>query len=181
MDSGFSANGAPFEYTVSEKMTSALRLKKIALLAAYILWGVVIFVVGMMVRLIVPFLALVPLSIWIIAFFTWRYTQVDYEYSFFSGMLTVSRILGGRSRKKLTSVVIRDAAHILPYTDENVARAEAFGAKTSIFAASSHDAENLYLILWDSEETGKTMLCFEANEKAVKILRYYNIAACSKG
>lgn len=179
--SGFGANGAPYEYAVSEAKSGTLRAKKIALVAAYVLWGVLLLAIGLLTRLLVPLLALVPLSIWILVFLTWRYTQVEYEYSFFSGKLTVARILGGRTRKVLTEVTIRELSQVFPYTEENLEKAERFGAEETWFAASGTEAPDLYVALWeDKEREKKCMLCFNANEKAIRILRYYNVAALAK-
>ena len=180
-NSGFGANGAPFEYAVAEAKSKALICKRIALICTYVLWGLLLFLIGFLTRLLVPLLALVPLTLWILVFFTWKFTQVEYEYSFFSGKLTVSRILGGRTRKKLLEVNIRDIAAAFPYEDVHVPRAEAWHADVSIYAASSLAAPDLYLLLWQNEDSGKRyMLCLEANEKALKIMRYYNMAAFAK-
>ncbi|MBQ7336250.1 MAG: hypothetical protein IJW92_07250 [Clostridia bacterium] len=180
-DSGFGANGAPFEYTVAEAKTNALRMKKITFVAAYVIWGVTLFIVGSVTKLLLPFIALVPLSLWILVFFTWKYTQVEYEYSFFSGKLTVSKIYGSRTRKKLAEIHIRDLSAVFPYEDANVAKAEAYGAELSIMAASGLEAPSLYIALGQDMDSGKSlMLCFEPNEKALKILKYYNMAAFAK-
>jgi len=104
-DSGFGANGAPFEYAVAEAKTKKLKLKKAGLLCAYVLWGAIALIGGASTGFL-PILCFIPLTIWILVFFTWKYTQIEYEYSFFSGKLTVSKILGGRSRKKMTEVMI---------------------------------------------------------------------------
>ena len=180
--SGFGANGAPYEYAVREATSKLLIFKRVALITAYVLWGLILLVLGATVgKLLVPLLALIPLTIWIFVFLTWRFTQVEYEYSFFSGKLTVARILGGRTRRVLTEVTIREADAIFPYVDANVARAEAWRADTSIFAASGMKAENLYIVLWQDEIKKKRyMLCFEANEKAIKIMKYYNIGAFAR-
>lgn len=180
-DSGFGANGSPFEYAVAEGKSRTLTLKKVALVAAYVLWALVFFLVGSMTRLLVPMIALVPITVWIFVYLTWKYTQVEYEYSFFSGKLTVSRILGERTRKTLCEVNIRDLSAVFPYEDANVSRAEQYGAEETFFAASSIDAQNLYIALWQDVESGKRcMLCFEVNEKAAKILRYYNPSAMAR-
>ena len=88
MDSGFNTSGAPYEYTVAEKKNGKLVFKRITLIALYILWGAVFLFAGFALRIIVPFLALIPLSLWVLVFLTWRLTQVEYEYSFFGGALT---------------------------------------------------------------------------------------------
>lgn len=180
-DSGFGANGAPFEYAVAEAKSKALTMRKLALIAAYVLWAVGLLVAGSVIKLILPVLCFIPLTVWMFAFLTWRYTQVEYEYSFFSGRLTVSRILGSRTRKQLTSVSLRELAAVFPCAETNLSRVESFGAETTIFAASSSEAPNLYVALWQDKESGKrTVLYFEANEKAIKIMKYYNMAAFAK-
>ncbi|MBE6601869.1 MAG: hypothetical protein E7637_05120 [Ruminococcaceae bacterium] len=176
-ESGFGANGAPYEYTVSEAKSKTLLFKKITLVAVYCLWAVAWFSVGLMTKLLVPFLALVPLSLWILVFLTWRYTQIEYEYSYFTGILTVNKILGSRSRKQLAKITIRDLTAVYPCDEEYAARIEAFGENKTVFAASSENAPNLYAALWTDESGVKHALYFEPNEKAIKILKYYNITA----
>ncbi len=180
-DSGFGVGGAPYEYAVAEARGRTLFWKKCTFIMLYVLWGAILLCLGFLTGLLVPMLALIALTIWGLVSLTWRFLQVEYEYSFFQGTLTVAKILGGRTRRKIAEVAIRDLAAVFPYVDENVARAEAFGADRTIVAASSADAGGLYIALWQDSETEKrTMLCFEPNEKALKILRYYNISAMAK-
>ena len=179
-DSGFGANGAPFEYAVAEAKTKKLKLKKAGLVYAYVLWGAIALIGGSSTGFL-PILCFIPLTIWILVFLTWKYTQVEYEYSFFSGKLTVSKILGGRTRKKITEVSIRELSSVLPYTNRNVEQANAYGAKNTYFAASSIEAPDLYVALWEDKDTKeRNLLCLELNEKAIKIIKYYNMSAIAK-
>lgn len=179
-NTGLGSNGIPFEYTVAEKKTPVLLFKRITLIALYCLWAAAWLVFGVSFQLIVPFLALIPISLWIIVFLTWRFTQVEYEYSFFSGVLTVCRILGGRSRKKLAEITIRDCVLICPCTDANAAQMEAFGEEKTVFAASSASSPELWTAMWSDENGTKCALYFEPTEQAVKILKYYNSSALSR-
>ena len=174
-------SGSAFEYVVAEKKTPALIMKRVILILLYILWAVVLLAGGMMIRLVVPFLAFIPLTLWILVFLTWRFTQVEYEYSFFSGKLTVCRILGGRSRKELVTVTIRELAEIYPATEEFADKANAYQPEKTVYAASSQDSSGLYAATWKDEDGKRNLLWFEPNEKALKILRYYNAAALSAG
>ena len=176
MDAGYSSGGAPFEYTVAEAKSAKLTFKRITLVALYALYVIGVLLAGATLKLILPMLALIPLSLWIIVFFTWRYTQVEYEYSFFSGVITVSRVLGGRSKKKLAEITIRSASAILPCEDEYAAQIEAYGRKT-VFAASSENAADLYAVLYQNEQGERCVLFMELIEKAQKIVRYYNASA----
>lgn len=174
---GYFASGSPYEYTVAEKKSPRLLFKRLTLIALYVLWAVSLLVAGVMIKLIVPLLALVPLSLWILVFFTWRLTQVEYEYSFFSGVLTVSRVLGGRSRKVLCEVALRKLSDALPYEDEFLRKIENFSAERTVFAASDESAKGLYALLWKDDNGLRTALFIEPNEKAIKIMRYYNMSA----
>ena len=181
MDSGFNSGGAPFECVVAEKKTAALKMKKLALVLLYVMWVVVWLAVGAITKLLAYLFALVPISLWVIIFLTWRYTQVQYEYSFFAGEITVSRILNDRFRKVMLKVHIRAIEKVLPCTDDHKAEIERFEAQKTVFAASDENAPGLCVALWyDEESEQKIKLYFEPDEKSVKILRYYNAAAMTK-
>ena len=180
-NSGLGSSGAPFEYTVAEAKNKALKTKKLLFIVAYVAYVGIVFGIGTMTKILLPFLCFIPLSLWFIIWMTWRYTQIEYEYSFFSGTLTVNRILGGRARKKMLEMRIQNFSAIFPANEANQSKIEAFAANNTIFAASAADAENLWVALWDDAESGKhCALYFEPNEKAVKILKYYNASAMAK-
>ena len=180
-DSGFGSSGAPFEYTVAEANNKALKTKKLLFIAAYVAYGAIILGLGASTKLLLPLMCFIPLSLWIIIWLTWRFTQVEYEYSFFSGALTVNRILGNRTRKKMMESRIQAFSAIFQATEANQSKIGAWGAENTIFAASEAGAENLWVALWEDAESGKRcILYFEPNEKAVKILKYYNASAMAK-
>lgn len=175
---GFGSGGSPYEITVSQAKTTSLKLKKLLLILAYVIYAAGALFLGSATKLLLPLLALIPITLWIIVFFTWRFTQVQYEYSFFSGEMTVSRILGDRFRKTLAKVRISDLTAVLPYEDEFADSINRFGAENAIFAASDAAAPELYAALWKDPDTGKRyFLTFEPDAHALKILRYYNASA----
>lgn len=169
-------SGSPYELVIAEKKTKTLKMRKLTLIVLYVLWCASLLLVGSMTKLFLPLLAFIPISTWILVFLTWRYTQVEYEYSVFSGTLTVSRILGGRKRKLLTEVKLKDLSAVLPYEDEFIPRIDSFGAKVSVMAASAHDTPDAYIALWDADGT-RHLLCFEPDERILKFIRYYNNSA----
>ena len=173
-ESGFGTGGSPYEYVVTPKMNTALRMKKMLFIALYILWGGGLIIVGAAVRIIAPLLAFIPVTLWMLVFFTWKYTKVAYEYSFWGGELKVNRMLGEKSRRTLVTVKIRELKAVYPCKDSDRTEIKAFAPEREIFAASSDDAENLVAALWTDENNQKTVLYFEADEKAMRILRYYN-------
>lgn len=172
----FGSAGVPFEYTITQKKNAALIAKRVSLILFYIFWTVGLLLLGFSFGLVVPLLALIPFSLWLWVFLTWRLTQVEYEYSYFAGKLTVSRILGGRSRRVLCEITLRHLVSIRPCTEDAIARAERFGAKKPILAASSTDSPNLYVALWE-EDGIRGVLYLEPTEKALKIIKMYNMSA----
>ena len=178
-NSGFGSSGAPFEYAVAEAKNKALKLRKTLLILGYIVYVVVFFAIFVSINIFMC--AFVLISSIAVVWLTWRFTQIEYEYSFFAGELTVNRILGNRTRKNLTKVRIQAFSAVFAATELNQSKIEAFAAEKTIFAASEAKAENLWVALWEDAESGKRMaLYFEPNEKAIKILKYYNASAMAK-
>ena len=178
-NSGFGSSGAPFEYAVAEAKNKALKLRKTLLILGYIVYVVVFFAIFVSINIFMC--AFVLISSIAVVWLTWRFTQIEYEYSFFAGELTVNRILGNRTRKNLTKVRIQAFSAVFPATELNQSKIEAFAAEKTIFAASEAKAENLWVALWEDAESGKRQaLYFEPNEKAIKILKYYNASAMAK-
>lgn len=176
-NSGFHMSGAPYEYTVAEAKGRTLTFKRITLVSLYVLYAAVLLVVGGAFELIVPLLGFIPITLWMLVFFTWRLTQVEYEFSFFGGVLTVCRVLGGRSRRVLTEVSLRELSSVCVCDDSGALCIERFDPEKTVFAASSPAAPDLCAALWSGEDGTRICLYFQPNEKAVKILRYYNRAA----
>jgi hypothetical protein len=119
------------------------------------------------------YLAVLPLAMLGVVLYFWKIFNCELEYSMTSGIMTFSRIYGGLKRKKILELTIKDFRGIAPRTAESDAKLKAQGvAKTYMFASHS-TAEDQYYATF--EENG--ILCvvyFEATEKTLKILRYYN-------
>ena len=175
-ESGFGTSGYPYEYVVTPMMSRKLKMKKLLMIGLYVLWGGGLLIVGSIVKLILPLLAFIPISLWILVYFTWRYTQVAYEYSFFGGVLKVNRLLGEKSRRTIAEIKIRDLDSVSCCRSEDI---NTFEADRKIFVASAPDAERLTALVWTDENNQKNVLFFEADEKAMRILRYYNSTAVS--
>lgn len=170
---------APFEYTVSEQKTGFLLFKRISLIAVYILWAAILLVAGLLTGQLLVFAVFVPITLCPLIAFSWRRTKVEYEYSFFAGTLTVSRILGGKSRRILTEVALKNLQAVYPCEGDYIERAERFGAKKIVMAASSENAERLCVALWTDENDTKTALYFEPNDRAVRLMHSENYSATS--
>ena len=91
-----------------------------------------------------------------------------------SGQMTFTRIYGGMKRKKILDLTIKDFRECAPRTAESDAKLKARGDVAKTYSFSSHStAVDQYYALFERDG----QLCvvyFEATEKTLKILRYYN-------
>lgn len=172
-----------YEFTASQKNEGKWRLARLGLIALYVIWPLSILLVGMKFSVIAPLLAFIPISTWILVFMTWRRVAVDYEYSLVSGTLTFAKVFGGRSRKKVFEMQLKNAVRIAPLASEaEVARATAYAPEREFMGASSLSAPDVYFMLFElcdprTGEKRRAIYYFEATQKMLSICRYYNPSA----
>ena len=163
--SGFGSS--PYEYIVTEQKGRANRARRVLLILGYVLYILILLMLGVTIRLIVPFLCLMPLSLWILVFFTWRFTQTEYRISFQGGILTVTRFFGGRNPREVVKLSLKELCHVRPYTEDEE---RAIKKRDLLLRATDGSHGRLCLL---SLETGKTML-LRLDEKAERLIRKYN-------
>ena len=171
-----------YEFVVEQAKEGKHRLARLGMVSLYVLYCIAWLVAGLITKLI-PLLALVPVTLWIIVYFTWRYVSLEYEYSIMSGELTFSKIFGGRSRRTVMKMRLRDASLIAPLDgDIYSAKATAYQPEVEFSAISSLKAPDIYFMLFEleDEKSGKkkrAIFYFEATAGALKCCRFYNQAA----
>ena len=165
---------ATYEYVVSANRKGLYRIARPLTVVGYVLYVLVLFTIGFATSILAPMLAIVPLTTWILVWFTWRYVSVEYEYSMTSGVMTLSRIYGGRTRRVLGEVTIKNAVAIAPFEGEHVKRAEQYRPERTVDLTSDLQRPNVYFMLYETADARRGILYFEATEKAVRILKYYN-------
>ncbi|MBR2354584.1 MAG: hypothetical protein IKA76_08800 [Clostridia bacterium] len=161
---GFGSNGSAYEYTVACEGRRKT-LSRLILLTVYAIWVIAFFTMGVLTRILLPLLCFIPLTLCILVFFTWRLTKKEIKLSFLAGRMTVIRQFDGKNQKKLAEVPIKEIETVKPYDASDVSLLH---GKHVIHALKNDSEEGAYLALF-----GQTALLFEANEKALKILKYY--------
>ncbi len=167
----------PYEYTTEQKAEGALRWKRLALLALYILYpAVLLFVVGSgAAAIIAPLLAFIPLSLWLLIFLTWRYVKISYQYVTLSGKIRFVKHYGARTHKPQFEIALKDAKLIAPVGfREHDERLEIFDPEITYSAVSSKSAPDQYYIAFENTEGKRCVFFFEATNKALEICKMYN-------
>ena len=173
-----------YEFSVKQRIEGKWILARAGLIFLYVSFVAGWLIFGFTLRLVVPLLALIPLTTWMLIFFSWRFVSVEYEYSITSGELTFSKIYGRRTRRAVLTIKLKDAVRIAPLDGgEESARAEAYRPEVAYSAISSLRAPDVYYILFESgERDGKrkqrrAIFYFEPTERALQICRFYNPSA----
>ena len=159
-----------FEFVVDEKAEGKRKLVKVlgrlGLISIIVAWVIFSF-------LTYPGFAILAVVYLGLVLYFWKIFNCELEYSMTSGIMTFSRIYGGMKRKKVLDLFIKDMREIAPRTPESDAKLHGCGiAKTYSFSSHS-TADDQYYALFEKDG----QLCvvyFEATEKTLKILRYYN-------
>ena len=167
---GFGSSGVAYEYVVSNQSCRKNRIARVLLVNGYVLYVAVILGVGAAVRLIAPLMCLIPLSLWVLVYFTWRYTQVEYKLSFLSGELRVTRLLNGKAPKLIVAERIRELRSVLRFYEEDRKK---IPQKDLLLEAYDGTVGDLYAVQLSS---GRVMI-LQLTEKAIKIIKTYN-ASC---
>lgn len=163
-----------YEYVVAQKTEGKRRLEKPGMILLYVAFIIAWFIFGFVSKMF-PLLELIPVTLWMLVFFTWRYVKVEYEYSIESGDMTISNIYGGRSRKKIVTFKLKDCSLIAPVSTYDF-KAKDYEPEKIYNALSSEKAEDAYFALFELDGKRCTAY-FEATEKALKICKYYNSTA----
>jgi hypothetical protein len=163
------------EYVVEQKPEGKNLTLRILLIAGYILFGLAYFIFFTVKLKIVMLISLLPVFIWMLVFFTWRFAAVEHEYQIVSGTVIFSDIYGNRTRKKKFEYKIKDMLCIAPM-DRTHESDYTKSTLTHDFRGSAKSPDSYYFTYKDSAD--KTcVVYFEATARTLKSFRYYNSAA----
>ena len=160
-----------YEYIVKQKSEGAWKMRRIL-----IIFGYVVFNLAFLGAFLLTFpwaITFLPLLDWALIFFTWRFVSPEYEYSTLSGEITFTTIFGGKTRRELFKTNIKDFLKIAPYDAEAETYVSAQKCNRDFKCMSSLQAPDLYYGIFMLGED-KCVVYFEATEKALKIMKYYN-------
>ena len=154
---------------------------KISVILSYAAFAIVWLSAAVMnIGMFVPILLAGILSTALLVILTWKYIQLEYEYSFCCGTLTLSKVYGKKSIRKILQTEIKDMIFIASATEENINKAERFEIEKRISAVSSENAENVWLAVTGGKDEIKCLIFLEADDRVLSILKSANPYAFGK-
>ena len=161
-----------YEYAAEQKSEGKWKLIRILVLSAYILFVAAFFLVLYIIRLI-PLFAITPIIVWMISFFTWKYTKPDYRYFIEKGRFSFYVYYGKKTKRKKTEFMISSAEAIAPEADL-AEKIREFHPSNVYSAVPSVKSTDVYAALYTDAKGKKCVTYFVATEKALKLMRFYN-------
>ena len=165
------------ENVVAQKAEGSWLPKRILLIVLYVAAGLLwlVGVVGILkIWLLWMFL---PILIWMLVFFTWRYVAVEHEYTMASGVITFSEIYGRRSRRQKCEFKIRELTKIAPVSDAYKNDYDAKDISVRYDFRGTVKSPDSYFFTFKTADGKAGVVYFEATAKALKIFRFYNPSA----
>lgn len=161
-----------YEYGKEAKIEGKLKARRNMLLLLYVAFTIGAFGV-IFANKIYPLGAIVPIFVWMLIFFTWRYVKIDNKYVIESGVLTFTRRYGNTKPRLVTEFRIKTAELIAPLKDSEH-KVKDFDPEFTYSAVSSASSEDVYVCLYKNADDKRCALYIEVTNAAIKMLRYYN-------
>ena len=169
---GFGSNGAAFDYVIAREGKTRTR-RRCLLILLYVTWVVLFFTAGVLSRLLLPLLCFIPLSVWILSFFTWRWSKEEINLSFLGGGITVARQFDGKNSKKLYEARLKNLRLVTDYTPKRMEGYLKNPKYRILYATKTDRLDGTVLAVWED-----CVLVFESNEKALRAIKYYCNGKC---
>ena len=145
-------------------------------------WGIVggsavlmltFFVLAVLFSNFFPLFFLLIAAVGALAWYLWRFADLEYEYLIAQGEMSFSAVYGKKTRRELYSFPVREMEKLVRYS-ENRAECDAFAAdETRFYAGAYEDAETLCAMIRREDGTA-VRLFFQGCPKAVDALRRVN-------
>ena len=160
-----------FEHSVEEKAEG--KRKTVKILGRAGLLAVVIGFVAVCLMTFAP-LAILAMVMLPVILTLWKKFNCDFKYVIEGASISFYYVyFASKKPKKILEVMIKDFREVAPRTAESDAKIKADGYnKVYMFASSSHAEDQYYATFEQNGE--KCVVYFEAVEKSLKLLRYYN-------
>ncbi len=149
------------EQLVERRATTETMLKKAGLIALTIF-------VGFASILFIPqFMVFAVIIMIVVDVFLFNRMQVEFEYAYFGGDITIAKIFNKQSRKTLISVNMKDVDIIAPTES---AEMRPYGQLKTLNCSSCEPHKKTYAMVTKQKEQ-KVKVIFEPNEELLKGLR----------
>ncbi len=168
-------NNQTYDKLVRTSTDAKIKTKKILAVIGYALFFSVWIILALNnPDIFVPMIVAGILCTVILMTISWKYFDVEYEYSIWYGTFTLAKIYAKKKRKNLLTADVKEFLLIAPATDEYVSKANHFEPKETFWAISSKSAENIWIFVTGGKDEPRNLVFFEADERSLAMLKQAN-------
>lgn len=159
------------EYVYDVKNEGKTKLWRTLAIIGYIAFGVAYFVIACSIPLY-PIIAILPLLVWMLVFFTWGFVSYDCYYEFRHGEMEFGTVRTGkhgrRRRQKLTlNVKSASAARVYDSADPELSSVK------KIYDFSESISSDKRIIIFFEREGVSSAVIFEGTARVAKLIASY--------
>lgn len=159
------------EYIWDRKSEGKEKVLKALLIASYVIFVTLFFVICYVTTLI-PLFAICPILTWILVFFTWPLVSYDCYFTMSEGYLELGRIKvrkNGRRKYTKARIHVKEAEYAAPLRDSEECRVRLSELDSLLDLSETHASENRIFIVWCEGEKRRGAI-FEGTAKLAKLM-----------
>ena len=159
------------EFTIARKPDGKIKMQRLLFILMYAIFAAAYIFVFTVLTKMVPLVAILPLLLLIMWFFTWKLTKIEYTYVVYQGKMHVYKNNGFNKAKEIFSAKLSENEGIYPVSDEDYAK-NADACEAVIDYSISKNSDDRYFAIFNVDGK-KTAVYFTAATKLLTALRYY--------
>ena len=162
-----------YERILKKTRGAAIPKLLMILLYAAILGGWVALAFAVALNVAIIFLA--PLSLLAVILLTWKYTSVEYEYSFVAGTFTFSKIYGKKKIRTVFECDLKMLVSAKPYDSSKTISEDG-----KVISAIPDTSPNPCLCLFEDGDSNKYFVVMDCDEMTARILKFFKMSAVDR-
>lgn len=161
-------------YAVTKKPEGRYKMQRTLMICGYVLFALLYMFVFLVLTKAAVLIAILPVLTWILTYHTWLWVNVEYEYIIVGGVFKLSEVYGMRRFREICSVRVSNMTLIAPYYGDYKTEADSAAISHRSFGVSSMRSPDIYFGLYTDNNGEQCVVFFEATEKTLKVIKYYN-------
>ena len=159
------------EFTIARKPDGKIKMQRMLFIILYAIVAVAYIFVFTVLTKMIPLVAILPLIILIMWFFTWKLTKIEYTYVVYQGLLHVYKNNGYNKAKEVFTAKFSETEGVYPVSDEDYTK-YADACEAALDYSIGNNTEDRYFAIF-AVNGKKTAVYFTAATKLLTAMRYY--------
>ena len=162
-------NAGYCEYLTSVNASSKVILARVLIIVLTVVLLAAMLVITLKTIPVVSFMlgALIVFMAW----FVFQFTKIEYEYAVATGVFTLSKIYGARTRKDVLEFKTSDITKIVPES-----KLASINADNVLYTCKKNEM-NMICLVYSTKDSEKNVLIISAPDKTISCLKFYRRSA----